>query len=396
MQYISDFLDGTKDPDGDVLTTGFKGSTRLGYRSSIFQFLDSRNEKNVRKGKDSTPEEQREYERLAAKYMKGKVIPLSDLKRFKDYLVDMKRPPHSISQSITCVRIWLEHYDFELSSKELKELKKHMPVQRHGVTREGELTPEVLQDVLSHTGDSRLKAAVLLMLTSGLRIGELIELTLDDIDMKRNMIYVSDLVAKTGVDRRTFFTGEAKEALTTYLKERDTYIKRSKTYTPRLKKEFKESKKVFATTTNVLRTGMINTLKKSGHHQSDPRTNRGRLHPHSLRKYFSSTLKLAGMQEDLVEYLMGHSTGLSNAYRTYSAKQLQEQYQKFEFALHVDYRFTEQKELRSQVEDAEAKIKELTEKLATVEQAQTSQTIQNQQALMREMIAQEIAKLIPQ
>jgi hypothetical protein len=214
------------------------------------------------------------------------------------------------------------------------------------------------------------------MLTSGLRIGELIELTFDDIDMKLNMIYVSDLVAKTGVDRRTFFTDEAKDALVTYLKERDTYIKRSKTFTPRLKKEFKESKKVFATTTNVLRTGMINTLKKSGHHESDPRTNRGRLHPHSLRKYFSSTLKLAGMQEDLVEYLMGHSTGLSNAYRTYSAVQLREKYQKFEFCLHVDYSYTAQKELRTQIGDADARIKELTEKNATLIE-QLSKTAQS-------------------
>jgi hypothetical protein len=212
-----------------------------------------------------------------------------------------------------------------------------------------------------------LKAAILLMLTSGLRIGELIELTFDDIDMKRNMIYVSDLVAKTGVDRRTFFTDEAKDALTTYLNERDTYVERSKTYTPRLKKEFKESKKVFATTTNVLRNAMINTLKKSGHHQSDPRTNRGRLHPHSLRKYFSSTLKLAGMQDDLVEYLMGHATGLSNAYRTYSAVQLREQYQKFEFCLHVNYAFTAQKELHAQIDDADARIKELTEKNAALQ-----------------------------
>jgi integrase len=360
MQYISDFLDGTKDPDGTVLTTGFKGSTRLGYRSSIFQFLDSRNG-SVRKGKDSTPEEQREYEKLAAKYLKGKVVPLADLKQFKDYLVTIKRPPHSISQSIACIRIWQEHYGFELTSKELKELKKHMPIQRHAVTREGELTPEVLRDVLSHTGDARLKASILLMATSGLRIGELIELTTDDIDMKRNMIYVSDLVAKTGVDRRTFFTDEAKDALNAYLKERGAYINRSKTYTPRLKKEFKESKRIFATTTNVIRVAMINALKKSGHHNSDPRTNRGQIHPHSLRKYFSSTLKLAGMQEDLVEYLMGHSTGISNAYRTYSAAQLREQYLKFEFCLHVDYSYTAQKELRSQIGDADTRIKELTD-----------------------------------
>lgn len=373
MQYISDFLDGTKDKDGNDLTTGFKGATKLGYRAAIYAFLDSKYG-SVRKKKDSTPQEREQYERLAAKVMKSKFVPLVELKKYKDYLIERKRPPHSISQGVTCVRIWFEHYDHGLSSKDIRELKKHMPTQRHGVTREGELNTEIIQNILSHTGDIRLKAAILLSLSTGLRIGEICKLTPADIDTNKNLIYVSDLASKTGMDRRVFFTDEAKEALSIYMAERDAYIERAKTLTPRLKQEHKESKMIFPVTEAALRDSLISALKRAKLYEVDPRTNRTNIHFHSFRKYFSSTLKLAGMPEDLVEYFMGHANGLSMAYRTYSTSQLLEQYKKFDFSLHVDYSFTVQKELRSQVEEHNGIIKslererdELKERLAQVE-----------------------------
>ncbi len=241
----------------------------------------------------------------------------------------------------------------------MRELKKHMPTQRTGVTREGEMTPEIIRSILDHTGDARLKAAILLMLTSGLRVGEMCQLSIIDIDLKNKTVHVSDLIAKTGVARTTFFTDECKDALEAYLKEREAYIERSKTFTPRLKREFKESELVFPVTPNAIRNGLNATLKKAGLFQIDPRTNRANIHPHSFRKYFSSTLKLSGMPDDIVEYLMGHSNGLTSAYRTYGISQLRDQYQKVSFCLHVDYSYTAQTELKTQVSDATVKVSEL-------------------------------------
>ena len=118
MKYISDFLAGYS-----------TRPTTLGYRAAIYSFLDSKYG-SVRKKKDSTSEEREQYEKLAVKYMKGKVLPLADLKGYKDYLTTKQRPPHSISQGVTCVRIWLEHYEHELSSKDIRELKKYMPTEK--------------------------------------------------------------------------------------------------------------------------------------------------------------------------------------------------------------------------------------------------------------------------
>ena len=390
MQYISDFLNGTKDDDGTVLSSGFKGPTLLGYRAAIFAFIDSRYGV-VRKKKDSTPEERMQYEKFAKKYLQGKVSPLVDLKGYKDYLTKLKRPPHSISQGVTCVRIWLEHYGHELSSKDMRELKKHMPSQRTGVTREGELSPDIVKTILSHTADTRLKAAILVMLTSGVRVGELAKLTIDDVDLKKNSIYISDMIAKSGVTRITFFTDEARDALVAYLKERDKYIAQAKKFTPRLGQQYQESDLLFPITTNVFRTTMNAALKKAGLHQIDKRTNRANVHPHSLRKYFSSTLKLAGMPEDICEVLMGHGTQISTAYRVYSDKQLREQYQKFSFCLDVNYAYTEQKELRSQLDELKTENTTLLERLKQVEQGQTEQAIR-ERANLSEMIRAEVER----
>jgi len=63
----------------------------------------------------------------------------------------------------------------------------------------------------------RLKAAILLMATSGLRPEELCRLTLEDIDIENRTIYVRAEVSKTGEERVTFFNEEAKQALIEYL-----------------------------------------------------------------------------------------------------------------------------------------------------------------------------------
>jgi integrase len=401
MQYISDFLKGTKDSDGNDLTSGFTTrATQLGYRAAVYAFLDHRYG-NVRKKKDSTPEEREQYEKLAAKYLKGKVNPLVDLKGYKNYLTSLKRPPHSISQGVTCVRIWLEHYEHGLNSKDMRELKKHLPSQRTGVTREGELSPEIIRSILAHTGDTRLRAAILVMTTSGIRVGELSGLTSRDVDLPKNTIHISDLVAKGGIQRTTFITDEAKEALAEYIKDRVGYINRAKRLTPNLKKQYRESEKLFPMTDKTIRNGLNGALKRAGLYETDSRTNRTTVHPHSFRKYFSSTLKLAGMPEDITEVLMGHSTQLSTAYRVYSDRQLKEKYDQYSHVLNIgDFGYGVRQELKSRMNGQDEEIKqlrrekeELKERLVMVEQAQATKQKIEETDLFKQVMAAVEAKL---
>ncbi|MGB7788217.1 tyrosine-type recombinase/integrase [Methanoregula sp.] len=404
MQYISDFLNGkeviteTTGRNGKKSTVitkegGFKERmTRLGYRSSIFQFLDGRYG-CVRKGKDSTPDEQEQYEDYAAEYLEGDVRPLNDLQQYKDYLHSIQRPPHSISQNVTCVRIWLENYDHSLNSKELRELKKHMPKQRGGVTREDEITQDTMRLILNHTGDVRLKTAILIMMSSGIRIGELVKLQINDINLQTRTIYISDLVAKNKERRLTFYTEETGDALKQYLKERDRYMENAVKMSPRIGATYRtERHELFPVTTSTLRTAFISVLKRAGIHNVDQRTGRTTIHPHSLRKYFMNTLKYAGCHQDIVEDLSGHEGYLSSSYRRYTEQQLREMYEKYANVLTIgDYGFEVRKELTARVDSQTNKVLAL-EKENTELAAQHKKMAEDNESLKK--IVKEILKTI--
>ncbi len=391
MKYIFDFLTGTEFVHPTIggksvitIRGGFKGTTKLGYRSSIFQFLDGRYG-NVRKSKDSTPEDRIRYEELATAYFEGEVNPLEDLKAYKDYLSEIKRPPHSISQNIACVKIWMEHYDHTLNSKEVRELKKYMPTQRAGVTREDEITPDIVRLILAHSGDVRLRAAILLMLSSGIRIGELLKLTENDIKMDINIIYISDLISKSGESRITFFTDEAKEALQQYLDGRPSIMDRAVKRSSRIMKLYDLNQKtIFPITTAAIRKSLISALKRAGIYHQDMRTSRTTIHPHSFRKYFSSTLKMAGCPDEVVEELMGHRAGLAASYRRFGESQLRKKYEDFRHVVTIgDYGFEVRQELKKRVDSQADKVLALQrENTLLQERLQQVEDLQNTTAML--------------
>ncbi len=63
----------------------------------------------------------------------------------------------------------------------------------------------------------RLRSAILLSTTSGIRAEELYRLRLEDIDIENRTIYIRAEIAKDYEDRVTFFNLEAQEALLEYL-----------------------------------------------------------------------------------------------------------------------------------------------------------------------------------
>ena len=80
------------------------------------------------------------------------------------------------------------------------------------------LTKEILIKLL-HNLDPKLQSAVLLALSSGLRVGEITGLTLPDIEFNAEpvKINVRAETSKSGEDRETYISKEASEALRDYL-----------------------------------------------------------------------------------------------------------------------------------------------------------------------------------
>lgn len=82
------------------------------------------------------------------------------------------------------------------------------------------LEPEHVKKLISVVDHIRDRAMILLLLRTGMRIGELLNTTMGDIDIgqQRIMIYQAE---KTGVGRVVYFSDDALEALLTWLRIRD-------------------------------------------------------------------------------------------------------------------------------------------------------------------------------
>jgi len=84
------------------------------------------------------------------------------------------------------------------------------------------IDPEDLKQLLSVTNKVRDRALILLLLRTGMRIGELLSTKVHDVDLDnhRILIYEAD---KTGVGRVVYYSEDAREALMSWLHVRNTF-----------------------------------------------------------------------------------------------------------------------------------------------------------------------------
>lgn len=194
----------------------------------------------------------------------------------------------------------------------------------------------VYEDVLPTKDDlkkvleiSSLKAriCVLILLSSGLRIGELHQLKLGDIELEQDppIIKVKALSAKERKGRITFISPQAKELLNEYLEKR------------RLTEELIPDSPLIATDDGKamsyqnLQYILNNAFKKVGKKVGK----RYSLHAHILRKWFKTQMISAGLPGPIVDRLMGHSRYLAEEYELYTEDQLKQWYLKGVGALNI-------------------------------------------------------------
>jgi integrase len=90
---------------------------------------------------------------------------------------------------------------------------------------------------------------------------------------------------------------------------------------------------------------------------------------HALRKYFKTRCELAGVKPINVENLMGHSTGISDAYYRPSESELLEDYLKGMDSLTID----DTRRLKIEVESLKADLSELEQKNKRIEELERKQ-----------------------
>lgn len=269
---------------------------------------------------------------------KSKDDIFQDLLVFAQSLID--KPPKTAFTYMGAVKNFLEFtLDYEFSKKQRRLLRNKMPRGKRARTVEDSLTRERLGKILTHC-DAKGKSLFLFLVSSGIRIGEALQLELDDIDLESEPVKVNvrGEYTKTGDKYYSFISKEARDTLEEWLKNREQYLKvavkrgigLSKTAPGRGVKSV-DDRRIFPFSFAVASSIWNRALRDAKLENHDKSTNRRTLHIHMLRKFFNSHLKgMAKLPRAIVEALMGHEEGLAAAYDRFTEKQIRDWYVKGE------------------------------------------------------------------
>ena len=162
-----------------------------------------------------------------------------------------------------------------------------------------------LKSVITKVRD---RAMILLLLRTGMRIGELLETTLSDIDMKEQKIIIYE-AGKTGIGRVVYFSHDARIALEQWLQQRDKSQ-------PFLFYNKRRGPLGYA----AARSLFMKYVKKAG------LENRGYT-LHRLRHTFASELLNAGMRLEYLQPILGHeSIEVTRRYARLTNKSREDEY----------------------------------------------------------------------
>jgi integrase len=339
----------------DFLKNYTNHSTAQGYISSVYIYLDFIYGKQRQKGRVND-EERKTYEKLIDKYLKEKRNYAEDMANF---VVSLRsRPPLSARHTFTFAKEFFSYYNKELPKKDLKFIRNKLP---KGNTRtiDKDMDTDTIRTILQHI-DTKGRALILVLASSGMRINEALSVSLDDVDFtsKPVCITVRGETAKNGDNRITFISAEAAQAVNEWLKIRGDYIKAAANKNNGLvmsgrgkPKTDEDDGRLFPFSDQNASILWNNALTKAGLFSRDKSTHRKQLHYHQLRKFFISQLSLI-VSKEIGETLAGHEGYLTGAYRRYTKKQLAEEYLKGQHLLTIQA----PKELQEMESEFKAKI----------------------------------------
>ena len=285
--------------------------------------------------------------------------------------------PKSIMSRMPAVKGYLRNLGLRFSSEDYKQMVRIPRVIRQ---REEPVTKELIIK-LQRCLPPKLQTVILVLSASGIRLGELVQLELDDIDFETHptTIRLRAETTKTRTERETYLTTEATNSLKEYLKRSFGWIENKDN--PNLK-----TIKIFGRTSKIINLKRKSNPKQPPHlhaesllHNSlryfleknpdlDIKNKNGRkvIHFHAFRKYFRTTVgNVCG--RDFAEELMGHGFYMDTYYQV-SVEKRQEMYLKAEAELTIsDFKAVEKdmKVLSTKYQNLENKVDDLMAYLRT-------------------------------
>ncbi len=246
----------------------------------------------------------------------GKFDWAAVLNEYLDYVIVKNRLARSTAaRKVTSVRKWLELNDVPVAWAKV-EMPKRWKVQVDQIP-----TREQLKRILE-ASDLMEKVICLTAISSGLRASTILSLQLKDIERldeddggnKADTLPIVRVRADISKGKRayvTFLTPECAETIRIWLRERRM---RGETITPDSYLVASEKFRAKRINKEGLWWRWYNMLERAGLGQKGEGMKWRLLHFHTLRKFYKSWASLSGMNQEVLEFTMGHVSSVRMTY----------------------------------------------------------------------------------
>jgi len=291
------------------------------------------------------------------------------LREFVIYLDKNQYRGSTVRVWLAVVKGFLRHLGIKIYSEDCKHTVR---IPKFVLTREEALTKEILVRLLRNLSP-KIQTAVLVAIASGMRVGEIVQLRISDINFgsKPTKVRIRAETTKTREEREAFLTDEASNSLKDYLKRhygwkeglsiehlQDQVIFGRTSFMVRPERKEDDDRKTgyYSRTGNLLQKLLTTQISKIPELSKINGNGRKVIHFHAFRKYFRTVVGNA-CGRDFAEAMIGHKFYLSTYYNL-SEAQKKELYLKAEPYLTIsDYTKIEQT-----IQDLNEKYKELERK----------------------------------
>lgn len=294
------------------------------------------------------------------------------LREFVIYLDKNQYRGSTVRVWLAVVKGFLRHLGIKIYSEDCKHTVR---IPKLVLTREEALTKEILVRLLRNLSP-KIQTAVLVAIASGMRVGEIVQLRISDINFgsKPTKVRIRAETTKTREEREAFLTDEASNSLKDYLKRhygwkegtsnehlQDQVIFGRTSFMVRPERKDDDDLKTgyYSRTGNLLQKLLTTQISKIPELSKINGNGRKVIHFHAFRKYFRTVVGNA-CGRDFAEAMIGHKFYLSTYYNL-SEAQKKELYLKAEPYLTIsDYTKIEQtiQDLTEKYRDLEKKYDE--------------------------------------
>jgi len=320
---------------------------------------------------------------------------------FVDYLLSRKDnfttklSPATISFYIAGVKSYLEYYEIDIISKKFQN-KVTLPDKYHGNT-EG-IDIDDIRNILEACDNTRLKAFILVLASSGMRALEACSLRNCDIDFSSSpsKVHIRAVTTKTKQANDIYISDEATKKVQAFIESK--YKSAFDSAMTEFPNELVFGKEKEVKPINIykrLQENFAALLKNLGmdKRRDGEGMQRREISFHSFRRFTKSTISNLGLG-DYSEWMLGHRSSMAARYYYTKEQERREIYKKcMKYLTILDYRTVEAvgKDFESKLQERDQEIEELQNKIVhyEMEEQENKKEVEN----MRDYVNKRIQEL---